>query len=208
MSFLFGGEKTSKSDHVKDHLRDLRHAQRSMDREEIKACLQEKVLTVLIKKNANEQRIDICRTKAKELIRLRSHRSRLATMKGHMSTLSHQLSTVQSAAKMQETVLRTTSVLKSLNTKIDAKGVHRMLLEFERHNSQFTMNQEVLEETLDKTFETEGEPEAMDDAISGVFSELGLDLSASMGRVGTDVKQSHEVSIDEIETRLHRLKQC
>ena len=59
-----------KKDPVKEHLKDLRHATRSMDREDIKAAAQEKTLAASITKLAKEQRLDLCKAKAKELARL------------------------------------------------------------------------------------------------------------------------------------------
>jgi len=207
MSFLFGGAPQTKKDPVKDYQKDLRHSVRSMDREELKAAQQEKALIASITKLAKEQRIDLCKAKAKELVRLRAHRNRLVTMKGHMSTLQHQLSTVQSAKVMQETMAKTTHLLRSLNARLDARAIHRMLLEFERHSTAFSDGQEILEETLDGMFEADDEKATTDDAVSGVFQELGLELSQGMGNSSSSARAALAApGIEEIEARLNRLK--
>ena len=205
MSFLFGGAPQTKKDPVKEYQKDLRHSMRSMDREELKAASQERLLVSSITKLAKEQRFDLCKAKAKELVRLRAHRSRLVTMKGHMSTLQHQLSTVQSAKVMQETMAKTTHLLRSLNTRLDAKAIHRMLLEFERQSLAFGDGQEVLEETLDGIFEADNEQASTDQAVASVFQELGLEIEMGLGRAGTD-HSLHTIPVSELEARLQSLR--
>lgn len=202
MSFLFGGAPQAKRDPVKDYQRDLRHSTRSMDREDLKAAQQERSLVSSITKLAREQRIDLCRAKAKELVRLRAHRHRILTMKGHMATLQQQLSTVQSAKVMQETMAKTTHLLRGLNARLDAKSVHRLLMEFERQSVGFQDGQSVLEESLDGIFEAEDEQANTDQAVAGVFQELGLELHMGMGSAAGDQRLQEQ----DLDSRLERLK--
>jgi division protein CdvB (Snf7/Vps24/ESCRT-III family) len=206
MSFLFGGAPQVKKDPVKEHQRELRHATRSMDREAINTATQEKALMSSIVKLAKEERIDLCKAKAKELVRLRAHRHRLATMKGHMSTLQQQLSTVQSAKVMQETMAKTTHLLRGLNSRLDAKGIHKMLLEFERQSVTFTDGQEILEGTLDSIFEADNEQASTDQAVEGVFQELGIELRMGLARPGGALGLLEAPSGDVLEARLRELK--
>lgn len=205
MSFLFGGGRQVKKDHVRDYQKELRHSMRSMDREDLKAASQEKTLLAGIVKLAKEQRVDLCKTKAKELVRLRGHRQRIMTMKGHMATLQQQLSTVGSAQVMQDTMAKTTQLLKTLNCRMDAKAVHRMLLEYERQSSSFADGQQVLEENLDLMFELDDEQTSTDQAVAGVFQELGLELEMVMSKAGRDVSM-HPPSVEDLESRLQNLK--
>lgn len=204
MSFLFGGAPKVKRDPIKEYQQDLRKSVRSMDREDIKAAAQEKVLITGMQKLANEQRLDLCKLKAKELIRLRAHRSRLMTMKGHLSTLQQQLATVGSAKIMQETVAKTTHLLRGLNQRLDARSIHKMLLEFERNSTAFQDGQEILEETLDDIFETDNEQAVTDQAVSGIFQELGFDMLELMGK--PEPQPGQETSQESLENRLERLK--
>ncbi len=205
MSFLFGGGQQVKKDPVRDYLKELRHATRSMDREEMKAIGQEKVLVSGITKLAREQRIDLCKIKARDLVRLRAHRNRLMTMKGHMTTLQNQLSTVQSAKVMQETIAQTTKLLRGLNQKLDAKSVHKMLIEFERQNSEFSDGQVILEESLDNMFELENEQAETEQAVCSIFQELGLETQIELKMAASH--STHCVpSEEELMKRLMQLK--
>jgi hypothetical protein len=208
MAFLFGGgaARATRQDPVKEYQRELRHAQRSMDREDQKAAAQEKALLADIVRQAKERKLDQCKARVRELVRLRGHRGRITAMKGHMTSLGQQLSTVQSAKSMQTIMAKTTRLLQGLNKHMDAKAVQRMLYEYERQSTAFTDSQEIVEENLDSMFEADGEQEAIDDAMRGVFEELGLDLSVSMAqaRAGTSVQDG--VDIADIEARLSRLR--
>jgi len=206
MAFLFGGARKANSEPIKDYQRELRKAIRTMDREDMKGALEEKTLINIITKQAREQKYDICKTKAKELIRLRAHRARLATMKGHMSTLSHQLSTVQSAKVMQETLTKTTHLLKGLNNRLDAKAIFKMLTEFERQSHQFSDTQGVLEETLDSIFETDNEQAMTEDAVSGIFEELKLNIELDLSRAKADHSLHPLYSDTDLASKLQNLK--
>jgi charged multivesicular body protein 2A len=205
MSFLFGGATQVKRDPIRDYQRDLRHSVRSMEREDIKAASQERALLASISKHAKEQRLDLCKAKAKELVRLRAHRHRIVTMKGHMATLQHQLSTVQSAKVMQETMAKTTTLLRSLNTRLDAKAIYKMLMEFEKQSTNFSDGQEIVEGTLDDIFEADNEQATTDQAVAGVFQELGLEMEMNLP------SSRHELhgffaNDANLETRLQNLK--
>ena len=203
MSFLFGGAPKTSRDPVKDYQRDPRHAVRSMEREDLKAGAQEKALLASIAKHAKENKFDLCKVKAKELVRLRGHRTRLVTMKGHMTTLQHQLSTVQSARVMQDTMSKTTKLLQSLNRKLDAKSVHKMLLEFERQSTSFQDGQEILETTLDDLFEQDNERSDTDAAVASVFQELGLDTMLQMQAPNSLSSALEALTLEE---RLEKIK--
>jgi charged multivesicular body protein 2B len=210
MAFLFGGGKAlgaAKVDPIKEYQRDLRHAQRSMDREDLKAAAQERSLLADILRQAKDRKLDQCKARVRELIRLRGHRARMSTMKGHMTSLGQQLTTVQGAKSMQGIMSKTNRLLQGLNKTMDARAVHRMLIDYERQSSTFTASQEVVEETLDSMFETDGEQEATDDAMQGVLEELGLDLSFKLGAASAATSlQTEDVDLADIEARLSRLK--
>ncbi len=206
MSFLFGGARKTNSNPIKDYQRELRKAMRTMDREDLKGAAEERTLIASITKNARENKIDVCKTKAKELVRLRAHRARLATMKGHMSTLAQQLSTVQSAKVMQETLAKTTHLLRGLNSRLDARAIFKMLTEFERQSLQFSDGQGVLEETLDNIFETDNEQAMTDEAVAGIFDELKLNVELGMCSAKADASLHPAFSDTDLAARLQNLK--
>ena len=212
MAFLFGGGKAEKSNPVRDYQTELRHSARGIDREDSRARLQERKLQAEILREAQQQHFAACAAKGRELVRLRAHRTRLTTMKGHMTALSQQLSTVGNTQSMQSIMAKTTSLLKGLNQKTDPRAVHRQLLEFERQSSHMQANQEVMEETLDNIFEADNEDETTDATLAAVFAEIGLDSQAVLAAARAPQPVSRPtlqpVAEEDFEGRLARLRKA
>ncbi len=142
-------------------------------------------------------------TKAKEMVRLRAHRTRLYTMKGNMTGLAQQLQTVQSTSKIQETIALTAKMLQGLNARFDAPSVARMLAEFEKQNALIASKQELVEDTLDSAFEVDGELDATSEAVLDVLQEAGLDLRGRLGKAGVGSSASAD---EDLDARLQRLR--
>jgi charged multivesicular body protein 2A len=202
MAFLFGGARKESKDSLRDYQRKVAGSARSMEREIRRLELQEKGMQRELAKHAQESQIDLATSKAKEMVRLRAHKTRLRTMREHMTGLAQQLQTVQSSAKMQETIAVTAKMLKGLNARFDVTNVARMLMEFEKQNVLMAQKQELIEDTLDSAFEVDGEMDATNEAVLDVLQEAGLDLRGKLGDSGkTGVQEESDLS-----ERLQRLR--
>ena len=209
MSFLFGGQRPSGKDCLKDYQRQIASNARGMEREVGKLDQQEKGLQRELAKCAQEGKIDTATIKAREMVRLRAHRGRVQTMKGHMTGLAQQLQTVQSSTKMQETIATTARMLQGLNSRFDAASVARMLAEFEKQNILMASKQEVIDDTLDTTFEVDGEQDATNEAVLGVLHEVGLDVQSRLKGPAVRQGEGQEAGMmmgEDIEARLQRLR--
>jgi charged multivesicular body protein 2A len=205
MAFLFGGQRPTSKDSLREYQRQIASNARGMEREVARLDLQENALQRDLAMCAANNRIDMAVVKAKEMVRLRAHRSRLLSMKGHMTGLSQQLQTVQSTNKIQETIATTARMLQVLNSRFDAVSVARMMAEFEKQNVLMANKQEVIEDTLDCTFEVDGEQEATNDAVLEVLQGVGLDVQSKLkGPMGK--QQVLEADTDRLEERLQRLR--
>ena len=206
MSFLFGGARPSGADNLRDYQRKIAASARGMEREVARLDQQEKVLQRDLSKCASESNLEAATSKAKEMVRLRAHRSRVRGMKGHMTALAQQLHTVQSTNKMQETLAQTARMLQGLNSRTDAVAVARMLAEFEKQNTLMANKQEVMEDTLDCTFEVEGELEATNDAVLTVLQEAGLDVQHKLRDAGGARREAVGGEDIDLDARLQRLR--
>ncbi len=176
MAFLFGGARKSGQENLREYQRKIASSARGMEREMARMDQQEKGLQRELARCAADSNLEVATAKAKEMVRLRAHRSRVRGMKGHMLALAQQLQTVQSTQKMQETLAQTGRMLQGLNARTDAVAVARMLAEFEKQNTLMANKQEVMEDTLDGMFEVEGELEATNEAVLDVLQEAGLNV--------------------------------
>ena len=205
MAFLFGGARQTSSNTLKDYQRKMASSARGMEREIARMDMQETSLQRELAKCAKDNKLDTASAKAKEIVRLRAHRSRLYMVKGHMTGLSQQLQSVQSTGKIQETMAMTAQMLQALNSRFDASGVARMLAEFEKQNAQMQAKQEVINDTLDSGFEADDEQDCCNEAVIGVLTEAGLDVQSRLDSARSSHPSLSCVDID-IAQRLERLR--
>jgi hypothetical protein len=118
--------------------------------------------------------------------------------------LAQQLQTVQSSAKIQETIACTARMLQTLNARFDAPGVARMLAEFEKQNVLITQKQEIVDDTLDSAFEVDGEADATSEAVLDVLQGVGLDLRGKLG--GASKNRVEQEDAEDLDKRLQRLR--
>lgn len=186
MSFLFGGpvaERRTPANPVRDMQSQMRDSMRALMRESRKANEQEKKLVVEIKHYAQLNRLQLVQVKAKELIRLRAHQEKLQTTHCSLSSLHQSLSSIASTQIMQETITKTSKLLKSLNQSMSVHGIMKAMHEYQSQHEQFATKQENLNETIDEVMKDENEDAATSDAVSDVLQELGLDASLVLARV-------------------------
>ena len=205
MAFLFGGARQTSTTTVKDYQRKAASSARAMEREISRMDSREGALQRELAKSAKESNIDTATAKAKEIVRLRAHKARLYTVKGHMTGLAQHLQAVQTTGKIQETMAMTTQMLQTLNTRFDAVSVSRMLTEFEKQNAHMQAKQELIDDTLDSGFEADGESDECTNAVTDVLNEAGLDTRARLGPLHHQSMHSASADMD-IAQRLERLR--
>ena len=209
MAFLFGGARPTGADAIRDFQREVKSSIRGTDREVGKLNVAERTLLRDLKRCGADSNVELARVKARELIRMRAQRSRLFTLKSNMSGLAQRLGELHGSARTTETLARTTRMLQSLNGRMDTAAVTQMLAQFQRHSDLMGNRQEIIEETLESAFETDGEAAATDDALLAVFREAGVDASLSLGRLSAATggrAAAGPLPEEDLEARLQRLR--
>lgn len=204
MAFLFGGARKSGQESLKEFQRQIQTSARGMEREAMRLDRKEKLLQAELAKHGKEGKMEQATNKAKEMVRLRAHRSRLYKLNENMTGLANQLQTVQSSQKIQETIALTVRMLQGLNARFDASSVAHMLAEFEKQNVLMGNKQEIIDDTLDGAFEVDGELDATSEAVLEVLEEAGLDMRGKIGSVGRT--EGSQVPDEDLEARLQRLR--
>lgn len=207
MACLFGGGRKSNVDTIKGFERKVAGDARRMDREIRRMDLREALLQRELTKCAKENNIDTATTRAKEIVRLRAHRTRLSTFKEQMGGLAQQLQEVHTTGKIQESVASAVQMLHTLNTRMDAAVVSRMLAEFEKQNVQMQAKQELMDDALDAGFEADGEQEDCNSAVIAVLEDVGLDARTQLDlRSRNAATRETTAAEDDIASRLERLR--
>lgn len=176
MAFLFGGANTTARSPLREQQTALHRAIRDTTREDSRAGVEESRLGQEIKRHAAQGRVDLCMARAKELVRVRAHRTRLATMRGHMTGLTHQLGSFQGTQRMTEVLAKTALALRGINRQMDPRAVQHMLQEYERQSGLLAASQEIVGEGLDGVLEMDDEQDATDSAVADVLRDLGLSM--------------------------------
>jgi hypothetical protein len=204
MAFLFGGERKARADPMREHQQQIRRAIRAMEREDARSAAADRVLVKEITAHARDQKLPQCKAKAQQLVRARAHRARLDTMRGQLTALGQQLEVVKGTQQIHRVVEQTTALMRAINLRVNPRAAHKLLVDFERQNTAFTAGQEVMQETLDAAFEADDEQEASDDALSGIFRELGLSEAAELCRASATADAPRDDA--QMVARLARLK--
>lgn len=203
MAVFFGGARKQSNDSIRDFQRRVASNARGVERDIARLDQQETLLQRALAGCAKDtSKLGVATAKAQEIVRLRAHRSRLYTVKAHMTGLSQQLQTVQSSGKIQETIAMTGQMLQALNGKFDAAAIARMLADYERQNVQMTAKQELVDDALEAGFEADGEREDCNQAVADVLTEAGLDAAARLARREPVVSPAES----DIAARLERLR--
>jgi hypothetical protein len=189
---------------VREHQQEIRRAIRAMDREDARSAAADRVLVKEITAHARDHKLPQCKAKAQQLVRARAHRARLDTMRGQLTALGPQLEVVKGTQQIHRVVEQTTALMRALNLRVNPRAAHKLLVDFERQNTAFTAGQEVMQETLDAAFEADDEQEASDDALSGIFRELGLSEAAELCRASATADAPRDDA--QMVARLARLK--
>lgn len=206
MSFLFGGARPDGPSSLREFQRNVAGNARGMEREVARLDRQEKKLQDELVRCGREGKLELATTKAKEMVRLRAHRSRLYRMKENLTGLANQLQIVTSSQKMQETIALTARMLQGLNSRFDAPSVARMLAEFEKQNVLMTNKQEIVDDTLDSALEVDGELDATSDAVLEVLEAAGLDMRSRMGISSARREGEQDDAGEDLDIRLQRLR--
>jgi hypothetical protein len=204
MAFLFGGERKARADPMREHQQQIRRAIRAMEREDARSAAADQALVKEITAHARDQKLPQCKAKAQQLVRARAHRARLDTMRGQLTALGQQLEVVKGTQQIHRVVEQTTALMRAINLRVNPRAAHKLLVDFERQNTAFTAGQEVMQETLDAAFEADDEQEASDDALSGIFRELGLSEAAELCRASATADAPRDDA--QMVARLARLK--
>jgi len=210
MSFLFGGKQKTPEEVMKEYKRSIDRSIREMDRECLKLQTTEKKLIIEIKKCAKEsQQMAIIQIKAKDLVRTRGMITKFYTMKSQMQSVSLRLQSVKSTQAMQEAMKGAAKAMHKMNAQTDLSAMNKIMQEFERENDIMTAKQEDMDEALDDMFQVDGEEGKIDDVVSEVLAEIGIDTKGQMapaagGRVAAQT--GPEVAEEDLEARLNNLK--
>lgn len=208
MSFLFGGKKKTPEELMKEYKRSIDKSTRELERERTKLQTQEKKIIADIKKAAKDGQMGPVKIMAKDLVRTRAQITKFYQMKCQMQAVGLQIQTIKSTQGMAEAMKGASRAMRAMNASVDARAMAKILADFEKESQIMNDKQEMMDEAIDDTFETEDEETAVNDVVGQVLAEIGIDLGDAMGAAPAGKKaQAVEADADaSLEERLRNLK--
>uniref|UniRef100_A0AC34QNB5 Uncharacterized protein n=1 Tax=Panagrolaimus sp. JU765 TaxID=591449 RepID=A0AC34QNB5_9BILA len=181
--------------------RDLTSDHRQLER-------REKELEIEIKKLAAKGQIDACKILAKQLVQIRSQKTKNVAMNAKITSIGAQAKTMNSMGTMTKAMGTAAQTMKAVDKQMPLQKFAADMREFQMTNDKMELKEEVINDTLDNLFEVdEGEQQFV---IDQVLDEIGIETMGKMpavpsGSTGLTAKNK-EVTDADIERMLAALK--
>lgn len=104
--------------------------------------------------------------------------------------------------KIMNAMAKSSDVMSKVNKSMDVEKMNQIMQKFSKENMKMDMTDEMLADALDGDGEDDIE---VDDAMSQVLDEIGIETSRELGSIRTgkvDLSKSEESEADELLTKL------
>ncbi|KAJ1728706.1 Vacuolar protein-sorting-associated protein 24 [Coemansia sp. BCRC 34490] len=197
---------------------DIRAQQRVLDRQARGILVEEKKVEQTIKQLAKKGDIKSCKTLAKEVVRSRKQRDRIATSKAQLNSISMELRRQLSMLKVAGTLQKSTHVMKAVNQLMSVPMLQRSLMEMSKEMMKAGVIDEMTEDMLDSIDADEDVEEEAEAEVDKVLAEVTEGLLGSIGsanaarlsennaRVSEAEENESDIDLEEMNSRLSALR--
>ncbi|KAJ2664202.1 Vacuolar protein-sorting-associated protein 24 [Coemansia sp. RSA 1200] len=197
---------------------DIRAQQRVLDRQLRGILVEEKKVEQTIKQLAKKGDIKSCKTLAKEVVRSRKQRDRIATSKAQLNSISMELRRQLSMLKVAGTLQKSTHVMKAVNQLMSVPMLQRSLMEMSKEMMKAGVIDEMTEDMLDSIDADEDVEEEAEAEVDKVLAEVTEGLLGSIGpanaarlpennaRVSEAEENESDIDLEEMNSRLSALR--
>lgn len=170
--------KLSMDEQMKIHKKQINGAIRELEREKNKLATNERKLIADIKANAKKNQMNAVKIMAKDLVRCRKYQSKFLEMKTHLQGVNLQLQTMKSTQAMASSMATVGKIMHSMNQKIDAPSMQKIMKEFQRENEKMQMTEEMMGDAVDGIMEDDEEEQ--ENVVNMVLDEIGIEMGDKM----------------------------
>ena len=163
--------------------KEVRGAQRELDRELRDIDRREAQLIAEIKKEARNGRDTTVRILAKNLVQLRSSRERLLTARGTVGSMATQASAMVASITVADTLQNTSKVMYKMNKSVEKSALS--IEQYQREAERMNMTEEAMGDMLSDAFDTDELDKEADAVVGQVLAEVGLDTTKDLQDVPT-----------------------
>lgn len=151
------------------------------------------------------------RTLARELVRSKQAKERIAMSKARLNSIQMQLMQNAATYKMAGTLKKSADIMRLMNDVVRLPEMQKTMMLLAREMEKAGLIDEIMEESLD--LGEEGVEEEADEAVQKVLDELDLDLHEAAPAPGSRVREgegeeaAEEEEEKELQARLNSLNQ-
>lgn len=183
MSWIFGSGKTD-AEKLKENQKQIRKAEREIDREIKKLDREEKTVVMEIKRLAREQKFTAAKTQATFVVRIRNQTNQLYSTKTSLKTLSMQLQSLRTTEAMSRAMKESTRAMIRTNRMISPEAMARIIQQFEYHADIMEAKQEIMDDSLNAQAEGDMDFDAEATSLLMEISEgIGIAISDELANV-------------------------
>mmetsp|Transcript_1767 Transcript_1767/g.3789 ORF Transcript_1767/g.3789 Transcript_1767/m.3789 type:complete len:222 (+) Transcript_1767:415-1080(+) len=184
MQLPWSKPKMTAKEAARETKREVRSAQRGMDREIRELDRQEKTVLMDIKKRAKIAGVSksdsALRALSKQLVHVRQSKDQLQNSKSQIGSLSLKATAMASQVAAATAVGNVTSAMGAANNAINIGKMTKEMAEFMKQNETMDLKEELFNDALADAFDGEDVEEEADAVTDQVLAELGLELAGQM----------------------------
>lgn len=146
---------------------------------------QESKVKVQIKRTAKEGQLEAARMLARDLVRTRTHITRMYQMRTQMQSVAMQLTSMRSSEAMAGAMGDAVKIMSRINQSMKLPSMQNIVMQFEMEHGKMEMTQEMIDDAMGDALGGSNEEAETDDVINQVMDELGLEQGSKLGAVST-----------------------
>ncbi|KAL4431015.1 hypothetical protein ABPG75_006271 [Micractinium tetrahymenae] len=177
---LFKKEPTPK-ELARSTQRDIGRNVRDLDREIASLQRDEQKLIKEIKAAARQGNQAGTRILAQQLVRLRSHITKLRTTQAQLRGVGLSVTTAATTSTVGTSLGTAGKAMAQMGAATDVKQMQKNMMQFGRENAKMEMTGEMMDSAIEDALDGDGVEEETDDVMAQVLDEIGIDLSAQIG---------------------------
>ncbi len=152
----------------------------TLERERSQLEKEEYLLIARIKRDARGGRMDLARTRAKDLVRIQKQQRKFVDLKSQLRAVSMRTSSMASSQALQESLQRVTESMVTLNREMQLPQLQEVTREFAKQNLQLEFKQEHVGDVLDDVMDEAEDEDESEQIINQVLDGIGIDMSQQL----------------------------
>eukprot|EP00486_Rosalina_sp_Unknown_P005299 CAMPEP_0201571250 /NCGR_PEP_ID=MMETSP0190_2-20130828/13929_1 /ASSEMBLY_ACC=CAM_ASM_000263 /TAXON_ID=37353 /ORGANISM="Rosalina sp." /LENGTH=215 /DNA_ID=CAMNT_0047995691 /DNA_START=18 /DNA_END=665 /DNA_ORIENTATION=- len=175
------GEKKTVKQIIREQKYDNKRSIRQLERELNKIKREEKKNQIEMKRLAKQGQNQSVRVLAKDIVRMRQTQANFIKMKCELTSLSHQLDTVQANKQLMDSMKNISNIMPMINNQIKLPELQTVIRKFDEEHMKSEIKQEMMDDMMDSALDHDSDAE--DELIDKVMAEIGIEIDSNLQNV-------------------------